>query len=456
MTGKRSLRERIIHAGLWTLGGHASSQVLRLISNLLTTRLLMPEAFGIMALANTFVLGLALFSDVGLGQSVVRSQRSNETVFVNTVWTLQVLRGCLIWMLCLALAATVYALATHGIFAPDSVYAHPMLPLVLAAVSVSAVVGGFESTNMAMASRTLNVKKITQIELLSQGGALLIMVAWAYLAQSIWALVGGAIAAAAIRTALSHTIVPGPSNTLHWDKAAAQEVFGFGKWIFLGSLLGFVVSNGDRIILGGLTSAASLGVFSLAAFLMGAIQQVFTKLAGSVAFPTFCEVIRNDHSKLKDTYYKLRLPVDLASLFAAGFLFSAGHIIASILYDKRYSEVGGLLEIMSIGLLEIRYGVAGQCLLALGQSKIISFLVGIRLPVVLLATPLAYANFGLQGAAWIAGGNVLVTIPFLLYFTHKHKILSIRNEIKTLPMLLLGYAAGLFTSNAYAYFQKFH
>lgn len=456
MTGKRTLRERIIHAGFWTLGGHASSQVLRLISNLLTTRLLIPEAFGIMALANTFVLGLALFSDVGLGQSVVRSHRSNESTFINTVWTLQVLRGCLIWMFCLGLAATVYALAAHGVFALDSVYAHPMLPVVLAAVSISAVVGGFESTNIAIASRTLNVKKITQIELLSQGGALVIMVTWAYVAQSIWALVVGAIAAAAIRTTLSHTIVPGPRNAFHWDKTAAREVFGFGKWIFLGSIMGFVVSNGDRIILGGLTSAASLGVFSLAAFLMGAIQQVFTKLAGSVAFPTFCEVIRNDRSKLKDVYYKLRLPVDLASLFAAGFLFSAGHIIANVLYDKRYSEVGGILEIMSIGLLEIRYGIAGQCLLALGQSKIISFLIGMRLPIVLLATPLAYANFGLHGAAWITGGNVLVTIPFLLYYTHKHRILSIKKEIQTLPILLLGYVVGEFASKTHFYIFKLH
>lgn len=453
MTGNRSLRERIIHAGLWTLGGHASSQVLRLISNLLTTRLLMPEAFGIMALANTFVLGLALFSDVGLGQSVVRSRRSEEIAFVNTVWTLQVLRGCLIWVFCLALAGTVYALATHGVFATDSVYAHPMLPLVLAVVSVSAVVGGFESTNMAMASRTLNVKKITQIELLSQGGALVIMVVWAYLAQSIWALVVGAIAAAAIRTTLSHTIVPGPSNGFHWDKAAAHEIFGFGKWIFLGSMLGFVVSNGDRIILGGLTSAASLGVFSLAAFLMGAIQQVFTKLAGSVAFPTFCEVIRNDRSKLKDTYYKLRFPVDLASLFAAGFLFSTGHIIANILYDKRYSEVGGLLEIMSIGLLEIRYGVAGQCLLALGHSKIITILTSIRLPIILFVTPLAYQAYGLEGAAWVTGGNVLITIPLILFFSYKHQILSLKKELTTLPVLFVGFGLGSLCASAYAYIQ---
>ncbi len=117
MTGKRSLRQRIIHAGLWTIGGHASSQILRLISNLLTTRLLVPEAFGIMALANTFVLGLALFSDVGLGQSVVRSKRSEDPAFTNTVWTLQALRGCLIWSLCLGLAFAVYALAQGALTA---------------------------------------------------------------------------------------------------------------------------------------------------------------------------------------------------------------------------------------------------------------------------------------------------------------------------------------------------
>jgi O-antigen/teichoic acid export membrane protein len=259
----------------------------------------------------------------------------------------------------------------------------------------------------------------------------------------------GSIAAATIRTILSHTIVPGPKSKFQWDKAAAHEVFGFGKWIFLGSIMGFLVANGDRIILGGVTSAASLGIFSLAAFLMGSVQQIFSKLAGSVAYPTFCEVVRNQPNQLKFTYYKMRFPIDLASLFAAGFLFSAGHIIADILYDNRYAGVGSLLEIMSISLLEIRYGVAGQCLLALGHSKIITFLTSIRLPVVLLATPAAYAAYGLEGAAWVTGGNVLVTIPLVLMYTHKHQLLDVKKEFQTLPILFIGYGVGLLTSAAY-------
>lgn len=451
MTEKRSLRQRIVHAGIWTIGGHASSQALRLLSNLLMTRLLMPEAFGIMAIATAFMLGLALFSDVGLGQSVVRSKRGHEAAFANTVWTLQAMRGGLICVLSMGLAFALHILAQRGFFSQDSVYVQPQLPWVLFALSLSTVVAGTESTKMAMANRALDVRKITQIELLSQIGALVLMVTWAFFAQSIWALVGGAIASAAIRTTLSHTLIPGPKNRFHWDTAAAREILGYGKWIFLSSILGFAVANGDKFILGGLVSASTLGMFSLATFLIGAIQQVFTKLGSSVAFPTFCEVARTNPENLRTAYYKMRLPVDIASLFAAGFLFAAGHVVANVLYDQRYKEVGYLLEILSISLLEIRYGLAGQCFMALGHSRLITILIGIRLPLVLFLLPAAYATYGIQGAAWITGGNVLITIPLVVFYKYKFSILDVQKELKTLPVLLIGLGTGLLTNIAFEY-----
>lgn len=404
-----------------------------------------------MAIATAFMLGLALFSDVGLGQSVVRSKRGNEATFTNTVWTLQAMRGCLICLLSMGLAFALYALAQRGVFLQDSVYVQPQLPWVLCTLSLSAMIAGMESTKMAMASRALDVRKITQIELLSQMGALILMVAWAFFAKSIWALVGGAIASAAIRTTLSHTLIPGPKNRFHWDTAAAREILGYGKWIFLSSILGFAVANGDKFILGGLVSASALGMFSLATFLIGAIQQVFTKLGSSVAFPTFCEVARTNPDNLRATYYKMRLPVDIASLFAAGFLFAAGHVVANILYDQRYQEVGYLLEILSISLLEIRYGLAGQCFMALGYSRIITILIGVRLPIVLFLLPAAYAAYGMQGAAWVAGGNVLITIPLVIFYKHRFSILDVQKELRTLPVLLVGLGAGLLTNIAFNY-----
>ncbi|MCC2632368.1 MAG: hypothetical protein K0S48_254, partial [Ramlibacter sp.] len=51
-----------MNAGLWTLVGHGSSQVLRLLGNLVLTRLLAPESFGVMAVATVVSIGVVMFS----------------------------------------------------------------------------------------------------------------------------------------------------------------------------------------------------------------------------------------------------------------------------------------------------------------------------------------------------------------------------------------------------------
>ncbi len=68
------LKSRIIKATAWLIGGNVSSQMLRLISNLLLTRLLTPDAFGLVASVNTLYFGLVMFSDFGVWQSVVKSE----------------------------------------------------------------------------------------------------------------------------------------------------------------------------------------------------------------------------------------------------------------------------------------------------------------------------------------------------------------------------------------------
>ncbi len=52
-----SLKKLAIKGTIWTLVGYGSSQILRLLSNLILTRLLVPELFGLMALVNTFIIG---------------------------------------------------------------------------------------------------------------------------------------------------------------------------------------------------------------------------------------------------------------------------------------------------------------------------------------------------------------------------------------------------------------
>src|SRR4051812_46444971 len=89
----QALEAAAIRASFWTVVDYGSAMTLRVVNSVVLTRLLMPEAFGLMALVATLIAGVGLMSDVGLGVSVIQNRRGDDPVMLNTVWTLQVLRG---------------------------------------------------------------------------------------------------------------------------------------------------------------------------------------------------------------------------------------------------------------------------------------------------------------------------------------------------------------------------
>ena len=65
----------MLRGSVWTLLQYGGAQVLRLISNLVLWRLLTPDAFGLMALVGALMVGVNMFSDVGIGPSVIQHRR---------------------------------------------------------------------------------------------------------------------------------------------------------------------------------------------------------------------------------------------------------------------------------------------------------------------------------------------------------------------------------------------
>jgi O-antigen/teichoic acid export membrane protein len=429
--------------GVWTITSHAGSQILRLASNLIMTRLLAPDLFGIMALANTIMVGLVMFSDLGLDQNIVQSRRSDEKGYLNTVWTVQILRGTLIWIAGLAIAGALYLLGSWHLLPLTTAYSDPVLPWVFAVLSFIPLVGGFASTKIAMASRQMAVGRWTLIELGSQVTGLAVMVVWALADRSIWAMVVGGLTSQLARVLCSHAFMPGELNHLHWSREHFSEIFHFGKWIFLTSILGFLSASGDRLLLGWLLDPSMLAFYAIALFMISALQEIFFRLCASVAFPAFSEVVRECPSELVRVYYKFRLPLDIAALLGTGLLFSSGHHLIDFLYDDRYRAAGHMLEILSIGIFEVRYSLAGQCFMAMGLPRLLVPIMAVRLTALFGLLPVFFHVFGVEGAIWIAGGSVLFTLPVTFYFKLKHGLFDLRRELMVLPLLLVGYLFGL-------------
>ena len=77
--GDESHSGRAVRSGAYTLAGYVGLQGLKLGGNIILTRLLPREAFGLMAIVNTVLMGFGLFSDLGIGPSIVQNPRGDCT-----------------------------------------------------------------------------------------------------------------------------------------------------------------------------------------------------------------------------------------------------------------------------------------------------------------------------------------------------------------------------------------
>jgi O-antigen/teichoic acid export membrane protein len=437
-----SLRHRVLKAGLWSTASFGLGLVVRFGSNLLMTRLLLPDMFGIMAMATTVMIGLAMFSDVGLRQSVVQSTRGSDASFLNTAWSVQILRGIAIWLAAVCVSIVIALAAQRGAVLPDSVYAAPSLPYVMTALAFSAVISGFESTKVYEASRGLALEHLTKLEIVSQLAGLAWMLCWVAIDRSIWALVAGAIGAALTRTVLSHIWLPGVGNRWEWDRAAVHEVIYFGKWIFLASVLGFLVNSGDRLLLGGLVSSTVLGFYSIASLIGNSVEGILSKIMGEVSFPAFSEVVRNRRSDLQRAYYQFLTPIGAVAYFSAGFLMAFGQTLIHLLYDHRYEQVGWMLELLAAILLTIPFRLATQSFLALGMPKVQSHIVLARCVFLFAVTPVAFNLGGLEGALIAIVISHFTSIPIVVFYNQRLGLFNLRNESYLLLFVVGGLVAG--------------
>ena len=439
----KSLKQRVLRAGGWSFAGYALSMTLRLGSNLVMTRLLVPEMFGVMAIATMVTVVLSMLSDIGLRQQIIQSPHGDEPDFLDSAWVLQIVRGFVLWFVAILLSAALHFASIGGMLPANSVYASPILPLVIVVSSLMAVILGFQSTRIATAYRNLNQLPIMKIELTSQFVGLAVMIGLGAATRSVWALVVGGLVAALMSTVLSFIWLPGHRNKFRWKKSAMRDLFHFGKWAFVSSIFTVLGANGDTILLGGFVDAQVLGYYAIAALLMGAVESGVGRIFSAISLPVLSEVARNEPARLREIYYKFRVPSDLILLFMAGALFAAGQLLVDLLYDPRYATAGGILQVLAFALISARYGVAYQIYLAVGNPRYMAIIQIVRCVSLFTLVPFLFYYAGFPAALWGIALHGLAMVPFVHGFNAQLRLNDFRREFMVLGALPLGYFCGV-------------
>jgi O-antigen/teichoic acid export membrane protein len=381
--------QRVLRAGGWTMLGYGTNQLLRLAGNLILTRLLFPDAFGLMAIVQAVIVGVVMFSDVGIEQSIIHNKRGNEPAFVNTAWSVKVIRGVLMWLALWLLAAPL-----------ASFYGEPMLARLLPVAGLAAVISGFSSTKIASADRDLEIARTTLIGVGSYAFGLLVMIVWASIDRSIWSLVMGNIVGAAAQAIASHVWLDGIKNRFAWESKSLRSLRTFGQWIFVSSALTFLVGEGSRLLIAHFLDVRMLAFFSLALAMDQVPRQIIQQMTGRVLFPAYSEVVRERPEKLYAIVEKSRLIQIVPYWLVCVFLVYFGQSLMEILYDDRYKDSGWMLQMMALGSL-----VGG---LAISYNGILYAKGRVRTSTVLLAIHLFIQVSAIVVGSYLGGARGLV------------------------------------------------
>jgi O-antigen/teichoic acid export membrane protein len=367
--GFLSLQKKTMRAATIVLLGNGSSQLIRFAGSLITTRLLAPELFGVMAIANTVVVMISLFSDMGLVLNVVRSERGDTPVFLKTIFSFKLLQGVCLFAAVLVSGLIVSFLNQHGYLPEGSTYASPELATALFVVAFAPLLNGFRSIQIELNVRKQLWGRQAVLDLVAQVCALTFIILTGMYNPTIFSLAFSNVLAAFIIMAGSYLIYSREMFGFAWEKESVKEIIDFGKWIFGSTLMTSLSNNIDKFIIGYYLSSGDMGVFPIALLIFNAIGTAFNKVT-SPLFSTLSDVIRNRPEDIGRIYYKIRLYRDALVCAPVCFVITNGDYLIRVLYDVRYHQAGLFLQIMCIAYLIDCFLYNNQVITAMGNSKV--------------------------------------------------------------------------------------
>jgi lipopolysaccharide exporter len=378
--------------------------LLRLFSSLILTRILLPEAYGTLAILLSVLYLIGNILDTNVSLFIVRDKNAEQPRYLNTAWTMRLSRSLLSGAF-LFLAAPIIA---------TKVYNLPDLTLPLRVFSLWFLIDGFESMGFALAIRRKQARLQMYSELAASVVSTIFSIVYCYRYHTFWGMAFGILLNRLIMTVLSHQFYRELRPRLFIDLAAAREIFVYSKYTIPSSLLSLGLGQFDKIVFLRLFDLRLLGIYGLAGNIAGSIESLISKISQAVLYPRCAHNFRDNPTTATKRYYTENIKLFAGILAMPAALAGAAHLLITLLYDPRYSEAGSVLQALAIRAVLLSFASpAEDLLISAGQFHVI--LVGnvLRASWIVVASLVGYHFFGFSGFIY---GLSLSGLPPLAYY----------------------------------------
>lgn len=392
----------MINGLLWTFTGTGVQVVLKFLVFIVLSRLLAPEAFGVMSTALALIMVLSVFSKLGIGPSIVQKAEVNIK-HIQTGFTLSIIFSVILTSFVWLIAPSV------------SVFFNMVeLSAVLRVLAFVHIIQGFSIVSEGILQRNLDFKKLAVVQIASYVTYGIVGITLSLLDYGVWALVYAYIINVLVGSLILIKLQP-HSKRLTIKFNVAKDLLVFGSGYSLSNLYNHFALQGDTFVVGKLLGAAPLGIYSRAYQLFSIPVNLIGTVIEKVLFPSFSK-IKSNIKELQKIYINSILLTAIVCLPLSLFLVLIGGELITLLFGTKWVEAIIPFKVLIIALLpRTSYKISDSLIKARGKvfkSANRQFLYGI-----LIVTGVIIGQFyGLVGA------SVGVLIAIIINYIYMAKI----------------------------------
>lgn len=429
---QRGLTERAIRGGAITIASQGVKVVVQFAAIVVLARLLAPEHFGQFAMVAALIAVLEVFKDMGLSLATV--QRPDITHRqVSTLFWLNAALGA-------AVAAVLVALAP----ALAWLYGESVLLEITPVIALAMVFTGLAAQHLALLRRQMRFAVVAVVQVGAEIVALAAAIAAAVAGFGLWSLV-------VQRLVWGLALVAGAWLACSWRPgrpgrfAEVRGMVAFGGNATGAMILGRLVGNLDKMLIGWYWGALPLGLFERAQKLQTApIQNLNTPLA-PVALSALSRLVDQPELYRRSYVAAAERLVMLVAPIAALMIAAAGPVVA-VMLGPQWGEAAPIVTWMGLAAVyrPLTYALSW---LYLSQDRTAEMLGATAINAVLTTIVLVAAlPFGVTAiAAAYAISGVLVRVPVLMWLAARRGPVGMREfgRVMSLPATAVLVATGL-------------
>lgn len=390
-----------IKGASWVGAFRLATRGIALVRTVILARILTPSQFGLVGIATLMLGFVEMLTETGINIFLIQEGKIEK--YINTAWTVSIVRGLFISLLIIASSPFIARFF-------NSSDALPLLFL----ISLVPLIRGFINPAIVRFQKDLSFDREFWFRISIFSVDSLTAIVLAFITRSASSLIWGFIVGAFLEVVLSFIVVR-PTPRVAFKIENFKRIFHRGKWVTAYSALNYAFQNGDSIVIGRVLGAFPLGLYQVG-YKFATLPGEAVDSVSRVAFPVYAKIAA-DKVRLKRAFAQIVAVISLFSILFGIVLFLFTREFVYVLLGDRWLDVVPALKILAIfGVIRAVASSTNALFLAVRKQEYVTFVTLISVAVLLLLIIPLVIRFGIVGAALTALLGTVVALPAVIYF----------------------------------------